>query len=82
MNRASLEKQRAGRVAKAEARAGIKEGVYVLRDAAHPHVRVTVNFYPKECWIIEDVNVIGGASIPGTGRKLTDDVKARLESFL
>lgn len=82
MDLRSLEKQRAARVANAERRAGVREGVHVLRGAKHPHVRVTVQFYPKEHWIIEDVNIMGGGIIEGTGRPLTNDDKAKLESWL
>lgn len=82
MSRQSLEKQRVSRVAKAEQRAGIREGVYVLRDAKHTHVRVTVQFYPREHWIVEDINIMGGSAIKGTERRLTDDDKAKLESWL
>lgn len=83
MDRHALEKQRAARVAKAEARAGMREGVYVLPGHKPPHVRVTIQFYPKEHWIVEDVNVLaGGAIVEGTARPLTDEIKAKLESWL
>lgn len=82
MSSRTLEKQRAARVAKAESRAGMREGVYVLRGHNPPHVRITIQFYPKEHWIVEDINVIGGAVIEGTCRSLTDDIRAKLESWL
>lgn len=82
MTRSSLEKQRMARVAKAEQKLGMREGVYILPGNEPPHVRLSVNFYPKERWYIEDVNILGGAAVKGTARPLTDEIKAKLESWL
>src|SRR5262249_27433839 len=76
-----VSEQRARRVAKAEKRLGLREGIYVLRGAPQSLVRITVKFYPRVQWVVEDINVTDGAPIPGTSRKLTDDIRVRLASW-
>lgn len=83
MTRDQLEKDRARLVAAAESSFGMREGVKRLRDGAHVRlVRISVQFYPKEHWIVEDISDVPRFEIvKGSGRKLTDDIKSRLEEF-
>jgi hypothetical protein len=83
MTREALERIRARKVTRAEQRSGLTDGGVYRLPGHESLVRVSVLFYPNEHWIIEDVDISkGGASIPDTGRALTDETKAKLESWL
>lgn len=78
-----LEADRKRLVVAAETQFGMREGVKRLRDGEGVRlVRISVQFYPKEHWIIEDIAGTPFDIVKGSGRTLTDDIKARLEEFL
>jgi hypothetical protein len=80
-----LERERFERVRKVSERDGIREGQYKLRHegGAFTWVALDLVFYPRETWFVTDLDgTLVGNKIPGTRRKLTDDVKARLEDWL
>jgi hypothetical protein len=79
VSREKLDQERRRALTVAEAKAGIREGHYLLDGN---FVDVWVLFYPKVQWWIADARRPRGERIKGTTRKLTDDVKARLESWL
>jgi hypothetical protein len=74
-----LEKQRGARLAKASARDGVQEGHFRLHGQ---FVRVWLNFYPNECWMVCDAALPRGEDIDGTARKLSDDDKRNLTGWL
>jgi hypothetical protein len=83
MSRDKLETDRKRLVIAAEARFGMREGVKRLRDGEDVRlVRISVQFYPKEHWIIEDIVGTPFDIVKDSGRALTDEIKSRLEEFL
>lgn len=85
MARKSLELQRLDKMKALCARTGWPlEGHYKVTDG--DNVRwflVTISFYPKPVWWIEDCgDTVVGETIPGTRRKLDEDTMRRLETWL
>jgi hypothetical protein len=75
----NLDRDRQKRAAAAEAKAGVREGHYLLNGE---FVDVWVSFYPKTQWWIADACRPRGERIKGTTRKLDNETKAKLESWL
>lgn len=74
----NIAEERERRVAIEERKAGVREAHYRLDDG---FVDVWVSFYPKVQWWIADAD-LRGERLTRTTRKLTDDVKKRLEDWL
>lgn len=80
---AQLEKQRAKLVAKAEKQSGLRDGsTYRVRGESR-FVRVSLRFYPSQFWAVEDLHADGPMTpIKGSYRKLDEELKTKLESWL
>lgn len=78
-----IDPQRAARIARAEAKAGLTDGsLYRIREGDGLRwVRVSVAFYPKTRWYFEECDGQHNA-LEGTRQPLDDDLKARLETWL
>ncbi|WP_456718211.1 MULTISPECIES: hypothetical protein [unclassified Bradyrhizobium] len=62
-----------------EEKSGIREGHYLLDGV---FVTVWLSFYPKTQWWIADAARPRGERIEGTSRKLDDQTRVRLKSWL
>lgn len=79
MNRAKLYRDRQRAVQAAEAKAGVREGHYLLDGS---FVDIWVSFYPRTQWWIADAARPSGERIDGTTRELDNETKAKLKNWL
>lgn len=86
VDRRKLELQRQTAVAKECVKAGIPhEGILkIAQNGVTRWFNVWIEFYPKVHWMIEEVEdlLTPDKKIAGTRRKLDDETKAKLESWL
>jgi hypothetical protein len=77
--RQKLNAERARRVLAVEKRDKIREGHYRLDGK---FVRIWIEFYPTERWLVEDASLPRGEGIEGTCRRLNAAEMKRLENWL
>lgn len=84
MSRRDLQNQRKRWVKRAEERFGMREGVYRYEDSgAARWVKLAVEFYPREHWLITDVCLSPvPEEVEGTTRPLPEEMKTKLKNFL